>query len=281
MSELVVPPDEALDELLPDDVPQDPTGLRHPAALDVWYGHVWSRLGRGDRAWAWWDQVDAGDLQPWIAGERARVLRELGLHAAASWYDELGLTTVQDPVDMVMLRLGLAADAIGLGDPETASLRFGAASSLLRALPDAPRVARQRLRRTWIAFELSTISQAEPDLDGLPDLDDDGQPEFPSDYAAGTRFHRAKGLLFAGIARRDADLLDAAAELAPPVLRWAVELARVDRGEPEADLRARDAWAAIVPPPGYEEDVERTPTAKRIRAARVGAEEQRRPARLI
>lgn len=280
MTDLEVPPDDALAELIPDDVPDDPTGLRHPAELDVWYGHVWSRLGRGDLAWAWWDQVDAPTLAPWISAERARVLRELGLHQAGAWYDELGLSTVQDPTDMVMLRLGLTADAIGLGDVDVASLRFGAASSLLGTLEDSPRVARQRLRRSWVAVELASVSHAEPDLDELPDLDADGEPRFPDDYAAGTRFHHAKGLLFAGTARRDADLLDAAAALAPPVLLWAVELARADRGDEGADDRAREAWDAIVPPPGYEEDVRRTPTAKRIRDSRPAEQERSRP-RLI
>lgn len=280
MKELTLPPDEALDDLVPLDVPADPTALRHPAELDVWHGHVWSRLGRGDLAWAWWDQVEAEVLEPWIAAERGRVLRELGLHAAASWYDELGLSTVQDPVEMVMLRLGLAADAIGLGDPEAAAIRFGAADSLLRTLPDGPRTARQRLRRSWVSVELSAFSQAEPDLEALPDLDPDGEPTFPDDYDSGTRFHRAKGLLFAAIARRDADLLDAAAEIAPPVLLWAVELARSDRGDEGADDRARDAWDAMVPPPGYEEDAQRTPTARRIREA--GREQGKRPpARMI
>lgn len=267
MKELTLPPDEALDELVPVDVPVDPTDLRHPAELDVWYGHVWSRLGRGDLAWEWWDQVEVEVLGPWVAAERARVLRELGLHAAASWYDELGLSTVHDPVEMVMLRLGLAADALGLGDAEGAAIRFGAADALLRTLPDGPRTARQRLRRSWVAVELSAFSAAELDLDTLPDLDEDGEPSFPDDYDSGTRFHRAKGLLFAAIARRDADLLDAAAAAAPPMLLWAVELARADRGDEGADDRAREAWDAIVPPPGYEEDVQRTPTAKRIREA--------------
>lgn len=280
MNELTLPPDEALDDLVPLDVPADPTELRHPAELDVWYGHVWSRLGRGDLAWAWWDQVDAEVLAPWVAAERGRVLRELGLHSAAEWYDELGLSLVQQPVEMVMLRLGLAADAIGLGDSETAAIRFGAADALLRTLPDGPRTSRQRLRRSWVAVELSAFSAAEPDLDTLPDLDADGEPVFPPDYDAGTRFHRAKGLLFGGIARRDADLLDVAARLAPPVLLWAVELARADRGDPDAALRARDAWEQIVPPPGYEEEALHTPTAKRIRAA--GSEQGKQPpARMI
>ena len=280
MNELTLPPDEALDDLVPLDVPADPTALRHPAELDVWYGHVWSRLGRGDLAWAWWDQVEAEVLEPWIAAERGRVLRELGLHAAASWYDELGLSNVYEPVEMVMLRLGLAADAIGLGDSEGARIRFGAADSLLRTLPDGPRAARQRLRRSWVAVELAAFSEEEPDLDTLPDLDEDGEPSFPDDYRSGTRFHRAKGLLFGGIARRDADLLDAAAAIAPPVLLWAVELARADRGDPDAEARARDAWEQIVAPPGYEEDIQRTPTAKRIHAA--GRDRQdRRPARMI
>jgi hypothetical protein len=269
MADLPVPPDAALAALLPADVPaEDPSAWRHPAALDVWYGVVWSRLGRGDHAWAWWDSVDAPELAPWIAAERGRVLRELALHAAAQEQDASGLAEATDVVDMAMLRLGLVADAIGLGQAEIAALRFQGATTLIDALPATPRADRQRIRRAWVAVEMSIVGAAPAGLEDLPDLDADGQLQWPGLYAAGTAFHRAKGLLFAGIARRDADLLDLAAEEAPPVLRWAVELARADRGDEDAEARAREAWREVVPPPGFEELAGRSDTARRLTSQR-------------
>ena len=87
--------------------------LRSADAAAVWNGVVWGRLGRCDLAWAWWDSVDEPTLQPWIAGERGRILRELGLHEQAAEVEEEGLTTARDVVDVVLLRLSLAADAVG------------------------------------------------------------------------------------------------------------------------------------------------------------------------
>ncbi len=91
---------------------------------------------------------------------------------------------------------------------------------------------------------------------------------FPPAYRHGSVFHAAKGLLFAGIARDDGRLLDAAADIAPPVLRWAIELARDDRHREGALRNAREAWSALVPPPGYEEAAGRTPTAERLNPQR-------------
>lgn len=264
MTEMLAPPDDALETLLPPDLSEDPSSWRHPAALDVWYGVVWSRLGRGDLAWAWWDAVEADALRPWIHAERGRVLRELGLHTEAQVHDGDGLAMAIDPVDIAMLRLGLAADAIGLGHVEAAVLRLDAASTIVDALEDSPRAARQRLRRSWVEVELAIAEGRTPEATALPDYDVETGVLWPDDYAHGTVFHRAKGLLFAGIARRDADLLDEAAAMAPPVLAWAVELARADAGDEDAMARARDTWERVVPPPGFEEAVARTPTVRRL-----------------
>lgn len=265
MTQPPTPSEDQLARLLPADVPADPTRQRHPAELDAWYGHVWSRLGRGDYAWAWWDRGDEAEvLRPWVHAERGRVLRELGLYAEAERHDAAGLAIAMDPVDIVMLRLGLTADAVGRGDAEAARLRFQSASPLLDALHDGPRVARQRLRRSWVAVEVAMVTGDEVPVDGLPDWRSGEGVIWPEDYEAGTDFHRAKGLLFAGVARKDAELLDAAAELAPVGMRWAVELARADRGDDEALQRARDAWARMVMPPGTAEGVGATPTAKRL-----------------
>lgn len=240
--------------------------IRSPDAAAVWNGVVWGRLGRGDRAWAWWDAVDDPDLQPWIVAERGRILRELGLHTDAQELEEHALTMAHDLTDIVMLRLSLAADAVGLGQASAARRALGTASGLLDELPEHDeRARRQRLRRTWIEVEVAMLGGARPVADGLPSLGEDG-PVFPVEHDAGTDFHRAKGLLFAGVVREEPELLRHAAELAPPALRWAIELARLDAGDPGAAARAAGAWTQLVPPPEVEAAAAATPTAARLRS---------------
>lgn len=247
---------------LPDDHPRH--HARSPAASAVWNGVVWGRMGRGDLAWDWWDRVDDPALQAWIAGEKGRLLREYGLHAAAREVDQEGLRTAEDLVDMVLLRLSLAADAVGLDEEAAARRSLGTASSLLEELPllDA-RVRRQLLRRTWVEVEIALLAGGTPPTEGLPWWEDDG-PAYPDDHDAGTDFHRAKGLLFAGVVHEDERLLAAAADLAPPSLRWAVALARLDAGDREAAVRARRAWRQVVPPAHLVDEVAAGPTGVRL-----------------
>jgi hypothetical protein len=252
-----IPPDDALASLVPSDVDlAGGVGLRHEAAVPVWYGIVWGRLGRGDLAVAHFDRVRLPELQPWIAAERGRLLREFGLHADAEAIEWPALLATQDrgdPVDEVMLRLSLAADAVGMGDVDRAVRRLAAARDALGALPnEAPRVCRQRLRLAWVTCEVAWLEGPPPPTDGLPWWDEArGAPAFPVEQRWGTDFHRAKGLLFAGVARGDLRLLDAAAAIAPVGLLWAVHLARRDAGAPDAEVAARHAWAQVVPPPEY------------------------------
>ncbi|MFU8841646.1 MAG: hypothetical protein ACNA8R_13145, partial [Nitriliruptoraceae bacterium] len=134
-----VPPVDALARLLPPEVDlATGAGLRHEAAVPVWYGMVWGRLGRGDLAWAQWDRVRLAVLQPWIAAERGRLLRELGDHRAAAALEWPALAAAEDPVDQVMLRLSLAADAVGLGDLAAARRRLAGASAQLAVIDDDP-----------------------------------------------------------------------------------------------------------------------------------------------
>jgi hypothetical protein len=230
---------------------------------------VWSRLGRGDLAWEHWDRVHLPELAPWIAAERGRVLRELGLHAAAEALEWPALLRVQDPVDEAMLRVSLVADAVGVDDVDRAARRLEAATAAVAALGSRPsiegRVARQRLRLAWVGVEVAYLTGRAPDTAGLPWWDEtSAAPAFPVDHRWGSGFHTAKGLLFAGIVRGDDRLLAASAAAAPPVLRWGVELARADRGDPDALGRARAAWAEMVPPPEVAAEVAATPTARRL-----------------
>jgi hypothetical protein len=226
---------------------------------------VWSRLGRGELAWAHWDRVHLPELRSWIAAERGRVLRELGLHAQAEALEWPALLDAADPVDQAMRRVPLAAAGAGVGDVDRARRRLDAARQAVRACPDGPRAARQRLRLTWVGVEVALLAGERPSVDGLPGWDAaTGGPSFPPDHRWGSAFHTAKGLLFAGIVRGDDRLLAAASSAAPPVLAWAVELARADRGDAAALARARAAWAAVVPPPDVADEVAATPTAQRL-----------------
>lgn len=262
-----VPPAAALASLVPPDVDLE-VGWRHDAARPVWHGVVWGRLGRGDLAAAHLDRVTLRELQPWIAAERGRLLRELGLHAAAESIEFPALVDATDPVDDAMLRLSLVADAVGLGDGDRARRRLAAAREAVGQLPDGPRAARQRLRWSWVELEVAfTTGGAVPDTAAalLPEWDAPrGAPVEVADLAYGSDFHRAKSWLFAAALHGDRRLLDAAWRLAPPVLAWAVALARADHGVSGALEQARAAWAAIVPLPGYERDVARTPVGRQL-----------------
>lgn len=258
------PPAAALAALLPPDV-ELTAGWRHEAAVPVWYGIVWGRLGRGDLAWAHLDRVQLPSLWPWIAAERGRIVRELGLHAEAESLEFPALVDAEDPVDAAMLRISLAADAVGTGDVARAVRRLSSARDAVHALPDGPRAARQRLRLGWVATEVAFLTGQDPPLAGTPRWDETaGAPTSSSDLAWGSAFHRTKALLFAGIARGDGRLLEAAAVDPPPVLAWAIHLARADRGVRGAFDAARTAWAAIVPPPVHADAAAATPTAVRL-----------------
>ncbi len=290
------PPDDALAWLLPPDVDLD-AGWRHPAARPVWHGVVWSRLGRADLAFAHFDRVALPALQPWIAAERGRVLRELGLHAAAEALGWPALRAADDPDDAAMLRVSLVADAVGRADPDRATRRLAAARAAVHALagapgasdppgvgtdtraasdpcaggsgpdgiPAGPRAARQRLRLCWVEVEVAWLEGRAPPTAGLARWDEvAGAPALADDHRHGSAFHTAKGLLFGGLVADDDRLLSAAAELAPPALLWAIELARAERGEPGALDRAREAWATIVAPPHLAAEVASTATARRL-----------------
>ena len=260
---LPAPSSADLERLLPPDIdlarPE-----RHASARPVWLGIVWSRMGRADLAWQFWDRVGARAVQPWLAAERGRVLRELGLHEDAERLEWPALAAAEDPVDAAMLRISLAADAVGRGDVDGATRRFEAAREAVEALADSPRAARQRLRLTWVGVEVAWVTGNQPTDDGLPRLDATGALHLPDDLQHGSAFHRAKALLFGGLVARSLDLLDRAAELAPPVLAWAIDLARADHGADGALDRARQHWAAIVPPPDHVAAVHATPTARRL-----------------
>lgn len=229
----------------------------------MWLGVVWSRLGRCELACAFWDRAGAVSLQPWVAAERGRVLRELGLHAEAERLEWPALAAADDPVDRVMLQVSLAADAVGRGDVEAAARRLDVARRAIAALPDSPRAARQRLRATWVGVEVAWVTGVSPSTTGLP-RSNGGTMQLPPDLRHGSAFHRAKSLLFGGLVAGSLPMLDLAVADAPPMLAWAIHLARADLGVPDATAAAREAWRTIVPPPGHADQVAATTTARRL-----------------
>jgi hypothetical protein len=260
-----LPPDPALAWLVPPDVDLAQPA-RHEEARTVWVGVVWSRLGRGELPRAHWDRVRVAELQPWIGAERGRVVRELGLHARAEAFELPALALAIDPGDRAMLQVSLVADAVGAGDVALATRRLRAAREAVAALEDGPRAARQRLRLAWVEVEVAYLRSEQPPATRLPWWDAGADaPGFPVEHRWGSGFHTAKGLLFAGIVHDDLRLLDAAAAIAPPVLRWGVELARADRGVDGALALARAAWSEMVPPHGVAAEVAVTDTARRLR----------------
>ncbi len=261
------PPPTAAQLLTPADVLQEVT-RRHAQDRVAWHGVVWSRLGRGDHAWTWWDRVDAPELHPWLAAERGRVVRELGLHAEAERLDLAGFEAATDPVDRAMLGIGLTADAVGQGRVGDAQARLEEVREGLGRLPEGPRGDRQRIRLAWVEAEVAWMTGRDVDVTSLPHREPSGRLVSLLAYQHGTTFHRAKGLLFGGIASDDDWLLQSAAGIAPPVLLWAVLLARADRGVGGQLAEAANAWRQVVPPPGYEDAVAATPVARRLATVR-------------
>lgn len=249
---------------------RDGTTDRGAQAARVWDGVVWSRLGRGDLAWASWDLVDDVELAPWVDAERGRALRELGLHGRAERHDLDGLRRATDPIDETALWIGLTADAVGVGDADTATIRLAAAADALESAPAGPRRDRQRLRLTWVEAEVAALtddpSMASSVADGPWPWVEGDRLRFPPVFDAGTVFHRAKGALFRGTLDADRTMLRAGLVLAPPVLTWAFHLALADLGEPGAVGRARTAWRDVTPPPHVADAVAAGPVARRLRA---------------
>ncbi|MBW3537172.1 MAG: hypothetical protein KY395_05285, partial [Actinobacteria bacterium] len=105
-----------------------------------------------------------------------------------SEHDLAGLAEAVDIVDVVMLRLSLVADAIGKGDVGTAELRYEAVAPILAELDDTPRLARQRLRCSWVEVELAVLEGRPPTTQGLPAWDPEQGVVFPDAYAHGTTF---------------------------------------------------------------------------------------------
>jgi hypothetical protein len=122
----------------------------------------------------------------------ASVHRQLGRHTVARDYDERGLSTADAPEAAFDANLGLAADAVGVGDAATARLYADRAAELADSRDDW---WRQRVRLDWVRAEIALL---------------EGDPETATGHAHAAvdraerslaPRHVAKGLLFLGVAQ--------------------------------------------------------------------------------
>jgi tetratricopeptide (TPR) repeat protein len=192
----------------------------------------------------------------------ASVHRQLGRHAVAQGYDETALAGSQGRGEAGFdALLGLAADAVGLGDEATAAGRLAEASGLAEGRSDW---WRQRVRLGWVRAEIELLG-------GRPDeAIAAAQASVELAEHSGAPRHVAKGLLFLGVSQVEAGrpgeaaaTLRRAALLAESLgtlpLLWPVRavlgalVADSDERESERSLaaarRAVEAIAADLPDP--------------------------------
>jgi tetratricopeptide (TPR) repeat protein len=123
----------------------------------------------------------------------ASIHRQLGRHSVAQGYDETALSVSDGAGEAGFdALLGLAADAVGLGDAGAAAERLQAAADLAEGRPEW---WRQRVRLDWVRAEVAL-------------LEDRAQDAVAAAHAAvelaehsGAPRHVAKGLLFQGVAQ--------------------------------------------------------------------------------
>ena len=101
----------------------------------------------------------------------ASVHRQLGRHTVAWEFDALGLTAADaiPGLDEAVFdcRLGLASDAVGLGELEIAQTELGVAGALVEAHPDW---WRQRVRLDWVRAEIRLLADDDFRMDALVDV---------------------------------------------------------------------------------------------------------------
>ncbi len=155
---------------------------RYGAALDVL-----DPLVAGD------DDDQARVLASLASATVASVHRQLGRHSVAQGYDERALAGSQGQGEAGFdALLGLAADAVGLGDAAGADLRLGEATALVGERLDW---WRQRVRLDWVGAEIALMTERP----GAAVTRAASAVDLAERWDAPR--HVAKGLLFLGIAR--------------------------------------------------------------------------------
>lgn len=126
----------------------------------------------------------------------ASIHRQLGRHSVAQGYDEMALAGSGGAGEAGFdALLGLAADAVGLGDAAVAAGRLDDAAGLAEGRSDW---WRQRVRLGWVRAEVAL-------LDGRPpEAIEAAQAAVELAEHSGAPRHVAKGLLFLGVAQVEA-----------------------------------------------------------------------------
>ncbi len=137
------------------------------------------------------------------ASSMASISRQLGRHSEGRVRDEVALDLAGEaPEARFDALLGLAADAVGLGEDNEAAFRLGEAADLVTVRPDW---WRQRVRVDWVAAEIALLRDQPADAvqraaGAVALAENSGAPR-----------HVAKGLLFQGVAEVQVGELDGAA----------------------------------------------------------------------
>jgi tetratricopeptide (TPR) repeat protein len=133
----------------------------------------------------------------------ASIHRQLGRHSVAQGYDERALEGSEGAGEAGFdALLGLAADAIGLGDGGTATTRLAEAAALAEGRGDW---WRQRVRLGWVRAEVALLDERpEAAVAAAHDAVDLAEQ-------SGAPRHVAKGLLFLGVGHLEAGRSDEAA----------------------------------------------------------------------
>ena len=133
----------------------------------------------------------------------ASVHRQLGRHAVARSYDEQGLARTDGSGEAAFdCLLGLAADAVGLGEKAAAQEHLAAAQKLAEGRAEW---WRQRVRLGWLDAEVGLlVGDGEAAVTAAEQAVDLAE-------RSGAPRHVAKGLLFLGVAQVEAGRLDDAA----------------------------------------------------------------------
>jgi hypothetical protein len=137
------------------------------------------------------DPEVGAELRSLPASAVGAIQRQLGRHAEGRDWDQSALESAGDPEAECEALLGLASDAVGLGEPGVAE---GALARVELVLADRPLWWRHHIRLDWVRAEVALL------------VGDPGEARAAAERAleaaeaASAPRHVAKSLLFAGVA---------------------------------------------------------------------------------
>lgn len=137
------------------------------------------------------DPEVAAELRSLPASAVGAIQRQLGRHAEGRDWDQAALDAAGDPEAECEALLGLASDAVGLGEPEAAREVL---ARIENVLAERPLWWRHHIRTDWVRAEVAL-------LDGDPaQARAAAERALDAAEAASAPRHVAKSLLFAGVA---------------------------------------------------------------------------------